>query len=529
MLRWLIAAALSLVPASAPAAWRVATSNHFVVWAQSNDAATRAAAERLEKFHYVLRLLSQTTSQDSPIKVTVYLLPNEEAVVASMPFPVNGVAGYYETTSRGPFAVMSGATAGRQASAGDRMSTADLSLSSQQILLHELTHHFMFQYFPAAYPTWYSEGFADYIGSMRFGADDVVTLGDPVGNRYLSIQGNRWLPVQKLLTARNYADVPELDLLYAEGWLLVHYLSNTSARPGQLKAFLTAVNAGKPFDAAATAAFGDLDKLNRELQAYAVRSRLATLVLPFRTIDTGPVAVRAATPAEDALIGLDIRLRAGVPQRDAAALADRVERMAKAFPDDPYALSLVVEADRRADRLAAAAAATAHWLAVAPNDPLAVAAQADARADALVAAKSSDAAEWKEVRQLYGQSLKLAPAQPRTLQRFYATYRRQGVMPPESAQNALYTAYQMLPQNDELRHEVAADFEARGMIDAAIAEIRPVALTLVDPRELNPKQRAARERDRARYRLAGGADTESAREMLTRLEGKKAGQGAAGH
>ena len=63
------------------------------------------------------------------------------------------------------------------------------------------------------------------------------------------------------------------------------------------------------------------------------------------------------------------------------------------------------------------------------------------------------------------QANKAAPDQPRILSAYYDTYARRGALPPESAQNALYHAFEILPQDEELRGRVAADFEARGMTE----------------------------------------------------------------
>lgn len=520
MIRKLLAWGLLAAATPADAAWHVASSDHFIVYTQGNDAGARDAAARLEKFQFVLRFLTGAKQPSSPVKVSVFMLPSEGAVQATMPFGgSDSIAGYYDTAMRGPYAIMSRAMTGGMSDPRDH--AGDTALKGQQILFHELTHHFTRQYFPAAYPTWYSEGFADYVGSMQIAANDVVTIGEPVNNRYLSFEMNDWLPVPKMLKARNYADVGgNVFLLYSEGWLLVHYLSNTKARPGQLRAYLTALNAGKPFDEAA-AAFGDLGKLDGELRGYAARGSLSAIVLPFKAINTGPIEARALTPPEEAMLPFDMRLYAGVPQAEAGAFADRVAAAAARFPDDPHALSVLVDAQRLAGRSADAAKAANHWAAVAPGDGLAIAAKAAAQADQLAAARVRDVAAWQEVRRLYADAAKKAPNQPRILRGFYETYRSQGVMPPESAQNALFTAFELLPQQDELRHEVAADFEQRGMIDEAIAVIRPLAFESTNPDELSPGERAKRDRERSTHRLAGDDDAETPRQMLKRLEGKR--------
>ena len=528
MFRRVLALVLAIVPGSAEAGWAVAKSDHFIVYTQRGETTARDAVERLEKFQIALRFITGTTATPSPARITVFLVANSEAVQATMPYGGSGVAGYYSTARRGAFAIMSRRNEG--AGNGSKGDTANDGLNAQQILFHELTHHFTFQYFPAAYPVWYTEGFADYIGSMEIGRDNVVSIGSQVENRYRAFGMNDWLPVERLLTAKSYADVDNnVPLLYSEGWLLVHYLSNTKARPGQLKTYLTEVNQGRPFAQAATDAFGDLRKLDRELRDYSSRGVLTAIVLPFKKLDPGPVEVHALSPAEEAMLPFDMQLYAGVPRAEAGAFADRVTKAAAHYPDDARALALTTEAQRLAGRAGDAAVTADHWVRIAPGDGLALAAQADARSAMLAEAHSTDPAPWRAVRQIYAAAAKAVPDQPQILRGFYETYRRQGIMPPASAQNALYSAFTLLPQEDGLRHEVAADFEQRGMLDEAIAIIRPAAFQTVDPAELSPRDRQKRKEARLKYRLAGESDDEeTAREMLTRLEAKKAAKKPAG-
>ena len=175
-----------------------------------------------------------------PVKTRVYLLASDARVRATMPFGGwSNISGYYTASVRGPAAI--------NTRADDRMN----NFPAQLVLFHELTHHFMFQYFSAAYPVWYSEGFADFIGSATVDPDNVLTVGAPVNNRYFSLRGRRgedWITVRKLLTAHGYGDVGDrIDLLYAEGWLLTHYLTLSGERQGQLARYFNAINTGKTY------------------------------------------------------------------------------------------------------------------------------------------------------------------------------------------------------------------------------------------------------------------------------------------
>jgi tetratricopeptide (TPR) repeat protein len=511
MMKKLFALALALTATAAQAEWKEASSTHFVVYGEGGDETVRDSAEKLEKFYHVLGVLTGLKDVPAARKVKVYLFRTTEEVQDTLPVPAGGVAGYYSTTIRGPFAVM------------PRMKTGgEFGLKAQQVLFHELTHHFMFQYFPVAYPTWYQEGFADFTGTIDIQKNDVVSLGGIVENRFLVLRNRNWLPLDKLLTAQSYFDVGENVLsLYSEGWLLVHYLKMHPGREGQLEKYLNGIASGMSYKDAMNAAFGPGAKqLDEELRAYSHLTKYPALDLPFKKMDTGPIAVRSLSPAEDALIRYDISISSGILKTKVARFAQDVKAAAERFPNDPYALKIETEALRLAGDTAGATAAADRWLAVRPGDALAMMEKGALQVDALAAAHSRDAASWNAARQLILEANRKAPREPQIMEAYYDSFAKAGELPPAGAQNALFKALELLPKDNELRYRVALDFERRGMIEEAIAVIKPTAFEAHNPDQDDPKKREEREKLEERYRRAGTEKHENARQMLTRLEQK---------
>jgi tetratricopeptide (TPR) repeat protein len=514
-LAWL--ALLACVPAAARAEWKEATTTNFVVYAEGGEAQLREFATKLEKFNFVLRAYHGVTAPPSPIKLKVYLLPSIDAVSK---LGGDGVAGFYVSDARG---LMMVGTRSRPPGAVIARSGPDsVDIDSESILLHEYTHHFMFQYFPATYPTWYSEGFAEFWGATNILPDDVVEVGQPVDYRYGSLVFNRWLPVKKLLTAQSYADVPELDLLYAEGWLLVRSAFDDPKQMKQLQAYLKAINAGVSYEQAMNDSFGDVGELDSRLHSYAGKSKFTVLRLPFRKIDIGPIAVRTVGPAEDAMMAFSIELGQGILKREAAEFAGKVRAAAARFPNDPFALALLSEAERLAGKYDDAAAAADRLLAAAPGDPRGLLQKALADMERLKASSSKDATAWTAARQLLVRASRTAANDPLILEAFYDSYADQGLLPPEAAQSALYRAMELAPSDSDLRYKVAADFEQRDMLEEAIAIIRPVAYELPHRESESAKEKKRREEREEKNRGAGEVKRETAREMLARLEGKLA-------
>ena len=510
--RLFVALALLPVPAAAQAEWREAVSPNFVVYTEGSEQQAREFAAKLERFNYVLRRYHNVREPAQVPRFRVFLVENIDAVGRMI--DARGVGGYYISDSRGLMFV------------GTQNAATHRGIKPEAILFHEYVHHFMYQYFPATYPVWYSEGYAEFWGSTRFLEDNVVEVGLPQEGRFGSFVVGRWVPLSRLLTARTYADIPDVDLIYAQGWLLSRYMFENAPRRAQIQQYLTLINRGVAYDEAARQAIGNVGQLNSELFDYAGTVRFNVVRLPFRTIDVGQITTRVLPPVEQALLESEIKLSQGVSVRDIAARAATIRAVAARFPNEPYALNLLAEAEQLAGNTAAALTAVDRLLAVAPNHPRGLMRKGLIEAQALRSARSTDQAAWTAARRPILRAMDLAPNDPVVHDAFYESFVYQGVLPPDIAQNALYTAHELAPSDSELNYRLARDFEQRGMIREAIAIIRPDAYrTRIRPGE-NERERREREQREDRNRQAGTQRHETALDMLTRLEARLAGQPA---
>ena len=167
---------------------------------------------------------------------------------------------------------------------------------------------------------------------------------------------------------------------------------------------------------------------------------------------------------------------------------------------------------------AGAVAAADRLLAVQPNHARALATKGLIQAAGLAAARSTDQAAWSAARQHFARAIAAAPADPVVHQALYQSYVLQGVLPPDEAQNALYTAMELAPSDGELRYQLARDFEQRRMIPEAIAIIRPEAYSVPHRGNESEAERRNRERREDRNRQAGRQRHETPLEMLNRLQ-----------
>lgn len=511
----LLAAALAIVPAAAQAEWKRAETPHYVIYGEGSDAKIRDLASRLEILDKTQRVLTQKREGVPEIKPIVYVLRDRKAVQSTMAFGGGGgIAGYYEATTRGPFMVTS-------------REDDDAEFSAQLVVFHELTHYFMFHNFPAAYPTWFTEGFAELVGPTRIIEPDKSEVGAPSMNRFRTLAAFEWMPVSDLVAAHAYRDVPNIYMLYAEGWLLTHYLTLGGKREGQLATYLAAVNRGIPFTDAAKEAFGDLKQLDKELRQYAQRRSLPTRIFQFRVSLKTEVALTPVSPARAALMASDIRLMAGVGAKEADDFSGQVRKIAERFPTDPFALRLRCEADLLAGDRSDAETTARQWLAVAPGDPLAMTFLAKAEIAELTEKNSTDAVAWNGARARIAAAVRLAPNEPIILKAYYDSYLAQKKLPPPGAQNMLFRALNLNADDHQVRYELAKDFEARGMLEDAIDMIRISAFSSGEKIPSTDKEKAKQEKQRTKYRMAGEENQETAREMLVRLEAKAKAAGVA--
>lgn len=520
MIRKLLLAFGLFFASAAHAEWYEATSPNFVVYTEGSSQEATEFAAKLERFNFVLRRYHNVREPAQAPRFRVFLLENIDAVQHML--EQGGVGGYYIPSERAlMFVGTRRAGSSRGTSRGDRF-------NPEIILFHEYVHHFMFQYFPATYPTWYSEGYAEFWGSIRFLENNVVEVGQPQEGRFGSFFEGRWVPLNRLLTAQSYADIPDIDLLYAEGWMLMRYTFDHPEVRRQLQAYLTAINHGVSYQDAMNQNFGpNATALNSALFEYAGHLRFNVVDLPFRQIDTGQITVRTLSPAEQALIEQEIKISQGVSQRDIAGRAGTIRSIAARFPDDPFALGLLAEAEDLAGHIPAAMTAVNHLLQVDPHNARALMRKGKLEVETLRASHSADRAAWTAARRYLLSAVETAPNDPLVQEAYYDSFTAQGVLPPDDAQNALYTAHELAPSDSELSYKVALDFEHRDMIREAIAIIRPSAYSTPIRRGETPAQQRERERRQQLYRDAGTEVHETAREMLARLETKLHAQPAA--
>lgn len=483
--KWLLGAlaAFVLVPQAAHAEWRRAETEHFVVYSDGSEGGLRDYAIKLERFDALMRGLFGLPSTAGGRKLPVYLVGGPSDLREVRPNVARGVAGFYSASDRDVYAVL-------QRGIDD------------DVLLHEYAHHFMYQNFPGFYPSWFTEGFAEFFMTVTVDERGKTTVGDRNRGRQAQLLRGSWLPMDQLLLRRplDFQDRQSRQAFYAQSWLLTHYMLQDGDRRRRLDAYLQATARGQAPVEALLAHFGQTpEQLTRSLRAYLNGT------IPFielQTPTTSPsIQISSLPDSADEVLLTSLNLR--YPQDEALQtqlLAD-VRSAAANWPRDSLALTALAQAELAWGDAAAGEAALTRVLEADPANVEALRLMAEARM------KAGDDADDPERRvTLYRQAraflARAIAADPSDYRLFAALGRSRRGFPGYPDDNDLQTwrlAASLAPQVMSIRGEAGSVMFQQGRFDEAEVLLSPVAN--------NPH---------------GGGNAEQARELLARIAERRA-------
>ena len=286
----LVVAASWCMPAQA-ANWNRFETAHFVITTDADAGKAEAYSQRIEAFRHVALMMlgADPASTRTQAKFDIWLLHSRQQVQNLRPAFSFQVAGVYFTCEEGATAY---------ASVQDSWDDSDAGLTT---LLHEYSHHLMFQSARAWYPAWYVEGFADYMSAMSMDSSRVL-IGNPNPARVRWLADSHWLDFERVLVPQGIygsdkpADDAEVASFYAQSWLLTHYMLNDSERVRRFSAYFARVGAGEDPVAAFEPATGiPVGNLKRLLKRYL--ESMPVIAIPNK--DIPKVTARPAPLPED--------------------------------------------------------------------------------------------------------------------------------------------------------------------------------------------------------------------------------------
>ena len=298
--------------------WIKAESDHFVIYSNAPEKKTRAYVKKIEAFRTLTNML--LGSDGGPqVKFDIYLLSLPDQMLSVRPSFSKNVAGVYMSCGEGSIAYAA------TQDTGDMFEDQDQSLV---VLFHEYSHYVMFQHAKSYYPTWYVEGFADYLST----ADPVkgtITIGEESKMRTWTLGEDRWISFAKVLNpdfgfaGDKSNDQWEIGSFYAQSWLLTHYMLSDPARAKALNAYFALVaGGGDPIKSWESATGLKVADLHTTLERY--RSKMFYLKLPVADYADSGIQV-TKLPAELSDLQLNRSLLATcMPQDQGKAVLDKL-------------------------------------------------------------------------------------------------------------------------------------------------------------------------------------------------------------
>lgn len=449
MLKYFMAALAGAIAIPAAAQnWAYAESDRFRVYSEGGEEAARTMAIKLERLDDAMRLFTGVKPPPGPTpgygKVTLYQFGKSDDIGKLINAP--GVYGFFSSRAGDSVAFVplhADKKVADYTSPGARQSYdfAPNGIDPQPVLFHEYAHYFMYYHRPAAYPMWYSEGFAELFGTIAL-EDKGFAIGAAPVHRTNEI---RLVPVN----TSELFDIGSRTMsypVYGHGWLTVSYLSFNPDRKGQLKKYLTSLNRGANGKQAAQEAFGDLGVLERQLNAYR-HERVMGMRAVYPRQDEPKVTVRTLSEAEAAAMPIAVQSNAGVTQEKARGLVGDARRVAARYPTSLPVQLMAVEAEFDAGDFAAADKRAAEILKIHPDSLEAHL----YRAYVAMKYAEKDRVWLGSARTHFTAASRVTPDDPRALAGIYMTYRLGDETPPESALIALETAYDAAPFDNDIR------------------------------------------------------------------------------
>ena len=478
-------AAIFAVPVSA-ADWHLAETEHFTIYSRDSKSSTEEFARELERLDEVLRIISGVGPDDGSLppssKVVVFRFGQLKDMAALAGAPGSGIGGFFIPRASGSYAFVPR----RENTSYDRSNqgrVSGMSLDPKAVLFHEYVHYFMYQHRNAPYPAWYREGFAEVFSTLRSEGDRFV-IGDAPSWRSLEIMAVD-IDLEEMFAPPEKPNRYRVARTYGHGWLLSSLLNFTPERRPQITDYVTRLARGEDRIEAAKASFGDLDVLEKELDAYR-RSAAKVLKIKYMNPEEPEVSIRPLREDEEARIDLMIESKVGVDEKAAAKQLPKARALAAQFPQSVPVLMAATEVEFDNKNYAEAEALAQRVLALDPKMTEA----AIYFANSALMRSQDDPAMMATARERFIAANAMENDHPVPLYGYYLTYVLSDEEAPSSAKAALESAYQYAPFDTGIRTSLVHMFLLEDEVGIAKALLNPLIQTGHGTREARCLARA---------------------------------------
>ncbi len=257
----------SLAPARDKAdQWIQVTSPHFVVATNASEKQGRRVADQFERMRSVFHAAFPKAQVDPGSPILVLAAKDEKTFRALEPaaYLSKGslkLAGLFLRAPEKNYVLM------RLDAEGEH---------PYSVVYHEYTHLLMSKS-EDIMPLWLNEGLAEFYQNTEIHEKD-ASLGEPSTENIILLRQNKLLPLATLFTVDHtspyYHEENKGSIFYAESWAVTHYIemNDFATKSHRMSDYLTLVSQNVDPVTAGTRAFGDLKKLQDELESYIRQS-----------------------------------------------------------------------------------------------------------------------------------------------------------------------------------------------------------------------------------------------------------------
>lgn len=304
--------------------WSEILSPHFVMYTDLPPDEGSTSLAHFERIHDAFEKVAFPADNPPAVRTTLVLLRNQDEYEQIGP---KGSDGYFSEKNLidEERAIM--------------VFHGDLSDTLRSTFQHELTHRFVYYFYPNA-PVWLNEGLAEYFSSLSFERDKIV-LGRPLAEKgfikgswafkrvtpsftRIFVPISRVPPLKDVLglsyeafyANREAEPGEEMDkgrqtaINYISAWSAVHMLQNDPLYKNAFSQYLMKLSTSKPGDAW-KAAFGDIDPalMEKHFRAFVSGERIFLVPVPYQLPPPPRLLIRPLSLAETRWIWAALRPR----------------------------------------------------------------------------------------------------------------------------------------------------------------------------------------------------------------------------
>jgi tetratricopeptide (TPR) repeat protein len=310
--------------------WIELRSSHFTLYSDAGEKQARHTLDQLERMRWLYQTLFPKANVDPAEPIFVVAARNEKTFRTMEPADYLNrgslnLGGYFQRLPDKNYILL----------------RLDATFEHPfATVYHEYTH-LQFAADDEWMPLWFNEGLAEFVQNTEIRDKDVL-LGEPSANDILYLRQNRIIPLTTLFKVDHnspyYHEDQKGSVFYAESWALTHYLMMTDHQnhTHRLQDYLELVSKNEDPVIAGEKAFGDLKRMQLELQSYISDARYQEFLLSSAAspIDQSSYTLKTLTDTQAQAVRADV-LASIRRTDDARALLDSI---LKSDPNNVQAL-----------------------------------------------------------------------------------------------------------------------------------------------------------------------------------------------